>query len=206
MALGILENFELAGRDPDGPEVAHLRIEAMKLAFADIYRYVADPAFVSVPQAGLISRRFADERRKLFDPAKAILYPPAGMPEGSPTSSPRAQGPAFDDNYDGELHTTSFEIVDKFARKEIFIEGALAQQFQEGVEALNQGEPSEEDFDDFIEAYKRNLKNTEKAYHLLSLHHNALLLQNMELRSDRAKSCWWCRLKYTVATFRGKEE
>jgi hypothetical protein len=49
-------------------------------------------------------------------------------------------------------------------------------------------------------------ENAEKAYHLLSLHHNALLLQNMELRSHRAKSCWWCRLKYTVATFRGKEE
>jgi hypothetical protein len=60
--------------------------------------------------------------------------------------------------------------------------------------------------DNFIEAYKRNLDNAEKAYHLLSLHHNALLLQNMELRSHRAKSCWWCRLKYTVATFRGKGE
>ena len=57
----------------------------------------------------------------------------------------------------------------------------------------------------YIEAYKRNLKNVEKAYHLLSLHHNSLLLQNMELRSHRAKSCWWCRLKYTVANFRGKE-
>ena len=56
------------------------------------------------------------------------------------------------------------------------------------------------------EVARFDLKNAEKAYHLLSLHHNALLLQNMELRSDRAKSCWWCRLKYTVATFRGKEE
>jgi hypothetical protein len=56
------------------------------------------------------------------------------------------------------------------------------------------------------EAYEQRLKDAEKAYHLLSLHHNALLLQNMELRSHRTKSCWWCRLKYTVATFRGKEE
>ena len=36
MALGILENFDVAGHDADGPEVAHLQIEAMKLAFADI--------------------------------------------------------------------------------------------------------------------------------------------------------------------------
>jgi hypothetical protein len=53
---------------------------------------------------------------------------------------------------------------------------------------------------------KRNLENAEKAYNLLSLHHNALLIQNMELRSARAKSCWWCRLKYAVKTFRSKEE
>lgn len=46
-----------------------------------------------------------------------------------------------------------FEIVDKFSRKEIFIEGALAQQFQEGVEALIEQEPSEEELDDFIERY-----------------------------------------------------
>lgn len=58
----------------------------------------------------------------------------------------------------GGLSRGGFEIVDKFARKEIFIEGALAQQFQEGVEALSAGEPSEEDYDDFIEAYA-NLGN-----------------------------------------------
>jgi Protein of unknown function (DUF3567) len=65
---------------------------------------------------------------------------------------------------DTGLSRGGFEIVDKFARKEIFIEGALAQQFQEGVEALNQGEPSEEDFDDFIEAYA-NLGQTPVLMH-----------------------------------------
>ena len=42
----------------------------------------------------------------------------------------------------GSLSRGGFEIVDKFARKEIFIEGALAQQFQEGVDALSAGESS----------------------------------------------------------------
>ena len=60
--------------------------------------------------------------------------------------------------------------------------------------------------DVFIDAAKRKLEDTEKAYHLLSFHHNALLLQNMELRSDRAKSCWWCRIKYALRVFRSKEE
>ena len=61
-----------------------------------------------------VARRSPPTRRALFDPAKAIAYPPAGAPEGSPTTSPRAQGPAFDERYDGELHTTSFSIVDAF--------------------------------------------------------------------------------------------
>ena len=46
-----------------------------------------------------------------------------------------------------------YEIVDKFARKEIFIQGALAESFKEGVEALIQTEPSEEEIDDYIERF-----------------------------------------------------
>jgi hypothetical protein len=43
-----------------------------------------------------------------------------------------------------------FEIVDKFAQKDIFIEGAMAESFQAGVEALMEGAPSEEDIDAYI--------------------------------------------------------
>jgi hypothetical protein len=43
-----------------------------------------------------------------------------------------------------------YEIVDKFARKEIFIEGALAQSFKEGVEALIESAPSEEEIDEYL--------------------------------------------------------
>jgi len=43
-----------------------------------------------------------------------------------------------------------YEIVDKFARKEIFIDGALAQSFKEGVEALIETEPSEEEIDEYL--------------------------------------------------------
>lgn len=53
-----------------------------------------------------------------------------------------------------QLQRGGYEIVDKFARKEIFIEGALAEAFQEGVEALiEDGDPSEEELDDFIQQY-----------------------------------------------------
>jgi Protein of unknown function (DUF3567) len=46
-----------------------------------------------------------------------------------------------------------YEIVDKFARKEIFLEGALAAQFKAGVDALIETSPSEEELDAYIGRY-----------------------------------------------------
>ncbi len=43
-----------------------------------------------------------------------------------------------------------YEIVDKFARKEIFLEGAVAESFQQGVQALVESGPTEEAMDEFI--------------------------------------------------------
>lgn len=114
MGANLIEPVNLAAAGADSPAHLHAVIESIKISKADIYKYVADPAFVKVPTAGLMSREFTATRRALFDPAKAIAYPPAGLPDGMPTSSPRAAGPAFDEHYDGELHTTSFSVVDAF--------------------------------------------------------------------------------------------
>ncbi len=46
-----------------------------------------------------------------------------------------------------------YEIVDKFARKGIFIEGAVAQGFKDGVQALIDSSPTEEALDDYIGGY-----------------------------------------------------
>ncbi|MDE1949932.1 MAG: DUF3567 domain-containing protein [Burkholderiales bacterium] len=55
---------------------------------------------------------------------------------------------------DGPLARGGYEIVDKFARKEIFIEGAVAESFERGVQALIEARPeSAEAFDEFIERY-----------------------------------------------------
>ena len=48
------------------------------------------------------------------------------------------------------LRHGGYEIVDKFARKEIFLQGVMAESFKEGVEALIQTKPSEEEIDDYI--------------------------------------------------------
>jgi len=58
-----------------------------------------------------------------------------------------------------------FEIVDKLAKKGIFIDGALAESFREGVQALSEGhEPSVEEIDDYIAGY------TQLAQQPLTLH------------------------------------
>jgi hypothetical protein len=54
---------------------------------------------------------------------------------------------------DEPLRHGGYEIVDKFARKEIFLQGAMAESFKEGVAALIETEPSEEEMDDYIERF-----------------------------------------------------
>ena len=46
-----------------------------------------------------------------------------------------------------------YEIVDKFARKEIFLDGAVATQFKAAIDALVETGPSEEDLDELIGRY-----------------------------------------------------
>lgn len=46
-----------------------------------------------------------------------------------------------------------FEIVDKVSRREIYLEGHLAEAFKKGVEALNQGSPSMDDYDAYMEGF-----------------------------------------------------
>jgi hypothetical protein len=50
-------------------------------------------------------------------------------------------------------HRGGYEIVDKFARREIFIDGLMALQFKADVEDLIRGEPSEEEVDAFLERF-----------------------------------------------------
>lgn len=46
-----------------------------------------------------------------------------------------------------------YEIVDKFARKEIYIDGALAEHFKQGVEALIETDPTEEEMGTYVEGF-----------------------------------------------------
>jgi len=59
-------------------------------------------------------------------------------------------------DYDPQVsdHEGGFEIVDKASRREIFIEGALAQRFRNNVERLIASEPSLEEVDDFLSTFE----------------------------------------------------
>jgi gamma-glutamyltranspeptidase/glutathione hydrolase len=74
-ALEMLNIMEAA--DSSGPEM-HKRIEAMKLAYADVRRYNADPRFYRSPVDELLSKEYARARAKRIDPAKANGDVPAG--------------------------------------------------------------------------------------------------------------------------------
>jgi hypothetical protein len=66
------------------------------------------------------------------------------------SSEPCGEGSAAES---AVLSHGGYEIVDKFARKEVFLQGAMAESFKTGVEALIETRPSEEEIDDYIERF-----------------------------------------------------
>jgi len=79
MALGIAQQFDLAGMPVDSVESRHIQIEAMKLAFADVYRYVAEPASMEVTPQQMLSSDYLAARARLIDPKRAQMFE-AGTP------------------------------------------------------------------------------------------------------------------------------
>ena len=71
IALGILDKFDIAGMAVDGVDSQHLQIEAMKLAFADIYKYVAEPSSMEVTPAQMLDDAYLASRAKLINMKKA---------------------------------------------------------------------------------------------------------------------------------------
>jgi gamma-glutamyltranspeptidase / glutathione hydrolase len=82
--LNIMETLPLDD-GPFAPRAIHQRIEAMKLAFSDVYRYNGDPRIARVPVERLISKAYARERAALINPDRANGSIVAGDPVGSET-------------------------------------------------------------------------------------------------------------------------
>ena len=87
-ALEMLNIMETTPASPEGPlgvTELHKKIEAMKLAYADLEHYNADPRFAKVPVKGLISKDYAKERAKLIDPDHANCEVSYGTPRSDTT-------------------------------------------------------------------------------------------------------------------------
>jgi gamma-glutamyltranspeptidase/glutathione hydrolase len=83
--LNILEGYDIAAMGFGSAEYIHCFTEAKKLAFEDRAKYYADPDFASVPVETLISKSYANERRKLIDPEKAAGSYEPGIAEAGNT-------------------------------------------------------------------------------------------------------------------------
>jgi gamma-glutamyltranspeptidase/glutathione hydrolase len=79
--MNLLEGFDLKKYGFGSPEHVHLFVEAKKLAFADRARFYADPGFYRTPVAELVSKKYADQRRKLIDMDKAARVVEPGTPK-----------------------------------------------------------------------------------------------------------------------------
>ncbi len=75
--LNVLEGFDIAAMGFGSAEYIHVFAEAKKLAFEDRARLYADPDFAEVPVTRLISKEYAEERRKLIDLERAATRYPA---------------------------------------------------------------------------------------------------------------------------------
>jgi len=80
MMLNIMEILPLAGYKHNSATALHVMIEAKKLAYADMLRYVADQRFAKTPMRGMLDKKYALNRSKLIDTVKANCSVDAGSP------------------------------------------------------------------------------------------------------------------------------
>jgi len=104
--LGLLQNFDLAGMKPNTADSVHLVSEAYRLAYADRARYIADPDFVTLPQAGMLDPAYLKQRAALIDMKKSMGIPTAGVPAG-------VFNPAGSDTSANLPSTSHLSIVDR---------------------------------------------------------------------------------------------
>jgi gamma-glutamyltranspeptidase/glutathione hydrolase len=119
MGLKLLEEYDLGSVGRYSTESLHRIAEAIKVSKADIYAYIADPKFTSIPVQGLLSDDYAAVRRQLIDEQRAIPFPTAGDPKRYTTENFGARenvphsGPQFPEETVDE-GTDSFSVLDQW--------------------------------------------------------------------------------------------
>jgi len=111
-ALQILEGYDLKAMGHNSPEYLHTVIEAVKLAFADRDRYYGDPKFSTIPEATLLSKDYAADRRRQIDNAKASMDHRPGTIAGAGAPQMPSQDQAAFHQPDND--TTCVNVVDRW--------------------------------------------------------------------------------------------
>lgn len=113
-ALGILDGYDAPAPDAGTVAGLHAHAEAFRLAFADRFRFVADPKQVDVPWSGLLSRDYARERRALIDAARAAVHVEPGDPwRFEPAGASRVPGGGAVREGTSVSSTTHLSVVDR---------------------------------------------------------------------------------------------
>jgi gamma-glutamyltranspeptidase / glutathione hydrolase len=86
--LNIMEQFDLTQSGLNSARALHVQIEAKKLAYADVLRYIGDPKASKMPLSGMLSKQYAAERAKLIDMdhANCDVSPGAPVPDAGDTT------------------------------------------------------------------------------------------------------------------------
>jgi gamma-glutamyltranspeptidase/glutathione hydrolase len=140
-ALNILEGFDLKAMGHNSLAFLHTSVEAVKLAMGDREKYLGDMDFIKIPYAGLLSKEYAAERRKLISPDKASYElrpgnPEQFMKEASPLH--RAVRVNLEGDADHTGDTSYIGVVDK-DRNMISFEPSLHSSFGTGVVMADTG-------------------------------------------------------------------
>ncbi len=132
--LNLLEGYDLKALKLNTPEYLHISAEAAKLAFADREKYLGDMDFVKIPYEGLLSKDYAQERRKLIDDRRASAELRPGVAEKfagmEPLERPLDYKLAGKADHEGD--TSYIAVVDK-DRNLISFTPSLHQAFGTGV-------------------------------------------------------------------------
>ncbi len=132
MMLNIMAAFATGFGEPAFAEgdALHIMIEAKKLAYADMQRHVADPAFADVPIAAMLSKEYARERAALIDGRSARAQVAPGLPKPAGSFTLASEG--------GD--TTYLSVVDRDGNMVSLIQSNFAS-FGSGVVAEGTGFP-----------------------------------------------------------------
>src|SRR5438132_2767651 len=134
-ALNILQGYDLKAMGHNSADYIHTSVEAIKLAFADREKYLGDMDFIKIPYAGLLSKEYAAERRKLIDKTTASLAFRPGTAEkftgdATPLHRPVKITTEGDASHDGD---TSYIAVVDSSRNMITFTPSLHSAFGTGI-------------------------------------------------------------------------